>query len=99
MNKISLNKWKTTDMGNQVLDGKGFHISYNASPGVGVGMWGSDDGSDETALVNHKGKRIYYILNGDFRKDYEKLVKKGYKACKEFYNNNKEKFDSSWSRK
>ena len=59
---------------------------------------GPDTMNGETALVKrYKKGHKYYILNGDFRKDYEKLVKKGYKACKEFYNNNEEEFDSSWS--
>ena len=98
MNK-TIQKWIKTDMGNEVLEGKGFHISYNASPCVGMSSWASDGGSDETALVNHKGKRVFYILNGDFRKQYEKLIDKGYKACKKFYNDNKEEFDSSWSRR
>lgn len=48
----------------------------------------------ETALVND-GK--FFILNGDFRKEYEKLVPKGWDACFKFYLKKREKHISQWS--
>jgi len=83
---------------NQVLEGKGFFISYNPRPGQMFGGWVADDGGDETALVRTgKGRNTYYILNGDFRKDYEKLINDGFVACKKFYDKKRKKFKSSWS--
>ena len=64
----------------QVIKGKGFTISYAVA--------GSGPTGDETAIV-YKGK--YYILNGNWLKQYRPLVKKGYKACKALFNKNKEK--------
>ncbi len=85
---------------NIILKGKGFFISYLANSNwSGIQSFRGDGGSDETALVNPKAKIEYLILNGDFKKDYEKLINKGYLACKKFYNSKKEEFDSSWSGK
>ena len=57
------------------------------------------DGRAETALVlkTGNGKNIFYILNGDFRKEYEELFPKGFAACKKFYDRNKKKHRSNWS--
>ena len=83
---------------NEITQGKGFYISYNPSPGMGMNMFAGDNNSDETALVKEgKDKNTFYILNGDFRKEYKKLIKKGYKACYKFYLSKKEKFNSSWT--
>ena len=91
--------------GNQILKGEGFYISYNPSTGGGHSVFtdlgnllGADlkDG-EETALVLDGDKRIFSILEGDFRKDYEKLLDKGYKACKKFFDSKKSKFASNWS--
>ena len=74
-------------------------ISYNPmlSAPMGITMLGSDDGMDETALCVDTGKGTrFYILNGDFREDYEKLVDKGVEACMQFYRDNIDKV-SSWS--
>lgn len=82
---------------NYVLHGDGFYISY------------LPEGSDmfwfnpaETALVNKKSKvaNPYYILNGDFRKDYEKIADGGYSVCKKFFNEKKKEdpeLVSGWS--
>ena len=54
----------------------------------------------ETALVKTgkiKENEHFLILDGDWREDYEKLVKLGYGACKDFYENNKKKHQSWWS--
>lgn len=52
---------------------------------------------EETALINNRGRTIYRILDGDFRKEYDKLAPRGFKACKEFYESKKDKYDSPWS--
>lgn len=86
-------KWEITPMGNYILNGKGFFISYNSNPGGGISMFDGDYGSDETAIVTDKG---YSILNGDFREEYEKLVPEGLDACIDFYKKHEED-KSSWS--
>jgi hypothetical protein len=87
--KTNITLWGT----NEVLEGQGFYISYKEHPYL------SDGGSAETALIEIKGifKDTFRILNGDFRKQYEKLISKGFKACLKFYNKNKEKDNSTWS--
>lgn len=79
---------------NHVLEAPDFYISFNeAPPDFGMGF-GSDDGGEETALC--KGGK-YFILNGDFRKQYEELVPKGFEACFAFFE--KQNNVSSWSTK
>src|SRR5579872_1358277 len=46
-----------------------------------------DTESDETAILD--GEDGYFILKGDHRKDYEKLVPKGLKACLKYFEENK----------
>lgn len=70
----------------EVIKGRGFFISY--------AMAGSGPTGDETALV--KGEK-FYILNGDWREQYRPLVKKGYKACKDLYDKEKEDHQNFWS--
>lgn len=94
--------------GNEVLEAKGFYISYNPSPGESsfgslmetfVTMFAGEemDRSAETALVKKIGdKRKFYILNGDFRKEYAKLAPRGWKACYAFYLS-KRLLQSTWS--
>lgn len=48
----------------------------------------------ETALVKDSK---FFILNGDFRKEYEKLGSKGWDACFKFYSKKREKHISQWS--
>lgn len=79
---------------NYVLEGDGFFISYNSCPWAGVSIFESDTGGAETALVI---ENKYKILNGDFRKEYEKLAPKGLDACLKFYDEKKGEFGSSWS--
>jgi hypothetical protein len=71
---------------NETFDGKGFYISYAVA--------GSGPTGDETALV-YKGK--FYILNGDWREEYKKLIPKGYKACKKLFDDNKDEYLNFWS--
>ena len=85
-------KWKSN--GNkEVLNGEGFYISYNSNPGCGVSMFASDAGS-ETALCKDGD---YFILNGDYRKEYEKLAPQGWDSCMEFYKEKAPEHSSSWS--
>jgi hypothetical protein len=102
-----MSKWITID-NHSTLSGKDFYISYVSTKGqpknqkaimkmfdtlLSLTIDKDVKRTDETALV--KGK-TYLILNGDYRKQYEQLVPKGYKACKDFYTKNI-KNQSIWS--
>lgn len=64
-----------------LLEGKDFFISYNPNTRKGNKFFhGLAD--SETSLI-YEGK--YYILNGDHRNEYEKLIHKGYSHCKMYY--------------
>jgi len=81
---------------NYVLKGDDFYISFlsnEASYLLWGYAWANDGDQDETAIC-HDGK--FYILNGDYRKEYEELFPQGYDACYTFYLNNQDK-KSSWS--
>ena len=69
---------------NKVLVGDMFYVSYCPS--------NVERGEPETALVKHiqDDECEYYILLGDWRVDYEKLVPQGYEICHQFYQKNKE---------
>ena len=83
---------------NEVMNGKGFYISYNPNPCADISLFNSDNGSDETALVKPDDPdNKYRILNGDYRKEYEELVPQGFEACLNFYNERKSDLGSSWS--
>jgi len=89
---------KNPGWSNEILEGDGFYISYNPNPGMGISLFDGDDHSDETALVKEDDtENRYRILNGDYRKEYEKLAPLGFEKCLKFYN--KESIDngSSWS--
>lgn len=80
--------------GNAILQCEGFSISYNPHPGQGLSIFESDDGGPETALiVNDK----FFILNGDWRTQYEELIPKGVEACLQFYRDHADAHRSSWS--
>lgn len=70
-------------------------ISYNPSSTktFGAGSFMAADQEAETAIVKDDN---YYILNGDWRQDYEQLIDKGFKACKKFFDEHQED-KSSWS--
>ena len=97
---------------NFVAHGKGFYVSYNPHTGRGhygglltdtanillaLGGVGKEymleDGA-ETALVKDNQ---FYILTGDFRKEYDELIPKGFKACYEFYRKMAPKYRNNWS--
>lgn len=90
MTKFKKNKYGA----NFILNGEDFHISYNPCPGEGIPIFMADNGGDETALVKD-GE--FFILNGDFRGEYEKAIDKGYDACFAVYENHREECESSWS--
>ena len=76
-----------------ILEGEGFYVSYN--PSVYGGLL--NEPTEETALVKDGEEKAYYILNGDFRKQYEKLVPRGFCVCYGFYLINKGLYGSKWS--
>lgn len=78
---------------NYVLKSNGFHISYNPQPSPDFTTFQADNNGDETALVKEDD---YYILNGDFRKEYDELEPKGFDACYDFFLS-KPDLKSSWS--
>lgn len=81
---------------NVQLEADGWYISYNGdtrNTPLKL-MWG--DEPKETALVN-KTVGKYYILNGDWRKEYEAIFDKGFDACMQFYIKHMKQHGSSWS--
>ena len=86
--------------GNVVLHGDGFTISYAKGANLSmVSFFASDGTADETALIvprTGKDGDDFFILNGDFRQEYEVLAPKGLTACLEFYRQHKS-HHSSWS--
>lgn len=81
--------------GNYVAEFDGFAVSYNPDTDAGLSIF-AGDGSDETALMIG-GK--YFILNGDFRKDYERLALRGAEACLAFFHEKEAAHGSSWTTK
>ena len=92
--------FESTGRGNQVLQAEGFYISYrpygesipelDALAELATLLTDKEYSNDlaETALVNHDaniGLNPYFILNGDYRKQYEPLVNKGWEACYQFW--------------
>ena len=99
--------------GNWVLEGDGFFVSYQPhltpvdelSKAVAViaeSITGEPHPNNiaETALVGDRkqiGINPYFILNGDFRKEYEGLVEQGWDACYQFWLSQWEDSGSPWS--
>lgn len=81
---------------NCFLRADGFHVSFKQVPGTDLvgSLFDSDDGGPETTLC--KGGE-YYVLNGDFRESYERLVPLGFDECKRFYDQQAAHCRSSWS--
>ncbi len=80
--------------GNVLLICAGFKISYNADPGMGMNFFAGDFGGDETAILA-EGK--FFILNGDFRREYAEAADKGgLNACLMYFAS-KPDLISSWS--
>jgi hypothetical protein len=83
MRKLKFKKHKYST--NLLLKGKNFYISYNICPCSDFSPFRADNDSDETALIKDDK---YYILNGDFRKQYLKAFPKGFEACYKVYKRN-----------
>ena len=82
-------EWKQPINNNQWVlaeDGKDFLISY-----INV----KEFNIEETALMTCDDK--YYILNGDFRKEFEQAFSNGLQSCMEVFNKFKEDTSSVWS--
>jgi hypothetical protein len=62
----------------------------------GISFFNSETRDGETALVDYKNGATFYILNGDFRKEYESVIDGGFEACLRVYKSNLDK-RSSWS--
>jgi len=86
-----MSEWKKLRR-NEILEFKGFYISYNPNVGMNPLCWRGD--TDEETAICTGGK--FYILNGDHRAEYEKLAPKGLKACLEYFKAHPE-LKSSWS--
>ena len=76
---------------NEILQGEGFFVSY--TPATLAGGFASDRGGDETAIVS---EGAYFILNGDHRRAYSKLVSKGLAICMAYFEGHQDQV-SSWS--
>ena len=98
-------KWKNLGS-NSILQGKGFYISYNPSTGanhmgglltnLGNALGADLKDGEETALcIEKKSGKEWAILEGDFRKEYEKAFP-SLMRCKKVYEKNKDK-RSNWS--
>ena len=86
--------WRTR---NQVLEYPDFYISYADTSTLGVFAGDSASGI-ETALRHKDGRDGWSVLNGDYRKQYEKLAAEGgYEACKRFYDQQSAHAESAWS--
>lgn len=90
---MKMSKWKSGGARNEILSGDGYYVSYNGNPGGGIAMFAGDDGA-ETAL-NVGGN--FYILNGDFRAEYEAAFDAGADAMLAVYAKHKAEHRSSWS--
>lgn len=70
------------------VDGKeynGFYVSYNSHD---VDIYGDVT----TALVLGQMQK-YFILNGDHRAEYARIIKSGFKRCIEYFVNNADKIN------
>lgn len=67
---------------NTIQNGDGFYVSYND---VDAAIYGSDT----TALVVSQ-MQYFYILNGDHRANYKRLIDQGLDACLDYYRENHE---------
>lgn len=60
-----------------------FYISYNP---VDINVYG-----DKTTALVWGQMEHFYVLNGDHRKEYQKLINQGWQACFEYFENNQDK--------
>lgn len=100
-------EWKKID-NNSILEGKDFYISYNpctdnrfgitdiANVAAALARQPEMKDGEETALF-HEKKNIWYLLEGDFRKEYEVAFPKGFMECLAVYKKHKKTNRSNWS--
>lgn len=101
METAELLAWKPLGT-NEVLEGKGFYISYNPNTSdvcssftnFGNALGGNFKDGEETALC-YDGS--FYILEGDFRKEYASAFPKGLNECKKVFEKHKVTNRSNWS--
>jgi len=89
-----MKKYQKTRRGNYVLGKKNeFWISYNPAPAF--------YGEPETALCfpGNDGLTTFWILKGDWRDEYARIVDKGLEACKKFYNSQEKEHRAPFSMK
>lgn len=91
--------WKEMPTGNMVLEKEGFFISYQPNEvilAMPVASFKADGSGGETAVCirDTEISNPYWILNGDFRKDFEKA--ETLKDCYDILKKNWSKI-SSWS--
>lgn len=92
MSRFTFNPGNGLSTGNHVLRKEDFYISYNNNPGGVISAFKGDGDNIETALCKDDK---FYILNGDFRKEYEAIVDEGFDKCYEFFMS-KPELHSSW---
>jgi hypothetical protein len=92
-NTLMAKIWTIMPHGNRMLESadKTFYISFQADYFNPLGMADTMDG--ETAIVIREPEQ-YFILNGDWREQYEKLIDQGLYACIAFYNSHKFEWSS-----
>jgi hypothetical protein len=88
--------------GNSLLRKEGddsFCISWQPNRHVGfMGTWDADDDSGETAICDYRDEPStrFYILRGDHREPYERLIDEGVHACIAYFET-KPELRSTWS--
>ena len=65
----------------QIIEGNGFFICYNK---------GDKKVQAKTTLVDQRMEQ-FYCLEGDHREGYKKLIKKGFSACLDYFEVEKNK--------
>jgi hypothetical protein len=93
--------------GNHVAQGKGFYVSYCADTSdnevaklvedLGIKEGSTKEDGAETALCMGGERSHFLILKGDWRKEYEPLIPRGYDACVEFWKSKQAEHRSRWS--
>ncbi len=78
-----------------------YAISYQPDQYFCGAFFKTETEQGETALCDYRTEDFdYYILNGDWRKQYEKVIDKGFNTCLQVYLKNKKKHGSkSWGKK
>lgn len=113
MKKVTPLTFARTPHGNDVLQGDGFIVSYkDMSDGSTTNpfselesmlqqlgeMSGFDEAQPETALITDAdGRKVFRILNGDFRREYAGIAEQGIDACIAFYESQQDEYGSHWS--